>query len=193
MEKIEKRTDKREHLIEVAAELFNRLGYQAAGVDRVIAEAGIAKTTLYRHFKSKDDLIIAALTRIDEDFRTEMREAVDKMATDPAQKLLATFDFLENWFKGDVFYGCPFMGAASEHSERNHPVFQSAIIHKRLVVAYLEELAHAAGLNNPKELAEEISMLQDGATSVAHVLGQPTAARQAKQIAAKLIEAASPK
>ena len=186
-----KRAEKRDHLIAVAAEIFNRYGYHAAGVDQVIAEAGIAKTTLYRHFKSKDELIVAALTRIDEDFRDQLREAVDKAATAPADKLLATFDFLEKWFSSKSFYGCPFMGAASEHDERDHPVFQAAILHKRLSLAYLEELAYAANLDDPKEIAAEINLLHEGAASVAHVSGNPEAASMAKSIAAKLIEAAT--
>ena len=190
-EKYMKKAGKREHLIKVAAEIFNRYGYHAAGVDLVIAEAGIAKTTLYRHFKSKDELIVAALTRIDEEFREAMREAVDKSASEPKDKILATFDFLEAWFKDDVFYGCPFMGAASEHDNRDHPVFQAAILHKRLSLAYLEELAYAAGLNDPKELAAEINLLHEGAASVAHVSGKPEVAAMAKSIAEKLIEAAS--
>ena len=133
-----KRSQKRAHLIDVAAALFNRLGYHAAGVDRVIAEAGIAKTTLYRHFKSKEELIVAVLRRIDEQFREDMRQAVDKAARDPKQKILATFDFLEGWFKEETFYGCPFMSAAGEYSERPSAVFQEAAMHKRLVVAYFE-------------------------------------------------------
>lgn len=186
-----KRSEKRDHLINVAAEIFDRKGYHAAGIDQVIAEAGIAKTTLYRHFKSKDELIVAALNRIDENFRAEMRKFVDGHANNPADKILATFDFLEKWFSGPVFYGCPFMGAASEHNKRDHPVFQTAVIHKRLSIAYLEELAYAAALDNPKELAQQINLLHEGSAAVAHVSGDPGAAAKAKSIAARLIEAAT--
>ncbi len=183
-----KRAEKREHLIEVAAGLFNRLGYHAAGVDQVIAEAGIAKTTLYRHFKSKEDLIVAVLKRIDEQFRENMRKTVDRNARTPEQKLLATFDFLESWFKDKTFYGCPFMSAAGEYGERLSPVFNEAAMHKRLMVAYFEELARAAGLNEPARLAEEINLLQEGAIAVAHITGAPNAASRAKAVAARLIE-----
>ena len=186
-----KRAEKREHLIETAAALFNRLGYHAAGVDHVIAEAGIAKTTLYRHFKSKEELIVAVLKRIDEQYRDNMREEVDRLARDPAQKLLATFDFLEGWFKDESFYGCPFMSAAGEYGERLSPVFQEAMLHKRLMIAYFEELARAAQLNDAREVAEEINLLQEGATAVAHITGDPGAARRAKAVAARLIEDAS--
>lgn len=182
-----KRAQKREHLIEVATELFNRFGYHAAGVDQIIAEAGIAKTTLYRHFKSKDELIVAVLQRIDEQYRNNMRQAVDTLARKPKQKLLATFGFLESWFREKEFYGCPFMGAAGEYGERGNPVFQEAVLHKRLMVAYFEELARTAELNDPGGIAEEINLLHEGATAVAQISGDPTIARRAKAVAARLI------
>lgn len=188
-----RRAEKREHLVDVAARLFNRLGFRAAGVDQVIAEAGIAKTTLYRHFKSKEDLIVAVLHKLDDEYRSEMREAVDRSAAQAEQKLLATFVFLENWFKKQTFYGCPFMSAAGEYGERISPVFQEAAVHKRLMIAYFEELARAAQLTEPKRVAEEINLLHEGATAVAHVTGDANAARKAKALAARIIEEASPK
>lgn len=188
-----KRTEKRAHLIEVAAGLFNRYGYHAAGVDQVIAEAGIAKTTLYRHFRSKEDLIVAVLRRIDEQYRDDMRAAVDRTAGHPKQKLLATFDFLESWFRTSTFFGCPFMSAVGEYGERNNPVFQEAAVHKRLMVAYFEELARAAALKDPRWVAEEVNFLHEGATAVAHVSGNPEEARKAKSIAVRLIEDAASK
>ncbi len=185
-----KRAEKREHLIEVAAEVFNRLGYHAAGVDHVIAEAGIAKTTLYRHFESKEDLIVAVLKRLDEKYRNDMRVAVDKSAKTPEQKLLATFDFLESWFSGDSFYGCPFVSAAAEYGEARGAVFHEAVMHKRLVVAYFEELARAAKLPDPHRLADDINLLHEGATAAAHITGDSGQASKAKGIAALLINLA---
>ena len=187
-----KRAEKREHLIDVATRLFNRLGYHAAGIDQVIAEAGLAKTTLYRHFKSKEDLIVAVLRRLDEKYRDAMRQTVDKLAQEPHAKLLATFDFLENWFKNDAFYGCPFMSAAGEYGERPNPILQEAVVHKRLMIAYFEELARAANLLDPHRIAEEINLLHEGATAVAHVTGDADTARKAKAVALQLIKNASP-
>lgn len=186
-----KRAQKREHLIEVAAELFNHLGYHATGIDRVIAEAGIAKTTLYRHFESKEELIVAVLRRIDERYRDDMRQAVDTSAREPQQKLLATFDYLESWFNNKSFYGCPFMNAVGEYSERLSVVFQEAVLHKRLMIAYFEELARAAELSDPRRVAAEINLLHEGATAVAHITGDSTTASKAKAVAARLIEDAS--
>ncbi|MGI9407251.1 MAG: TetR/AcrR family transcriptional regulator [Hyphomicrobiaceae bacterium] len=185
-----KRAEKKEHLISVAAEVFNRMGYHAAGVDRVIAEAGIAKTTLYRHFPSKEDLIVAVLDRIDEKFRDDMRRAVDARASEPREKLLATFDFLAEWFGDATFHGCPFVGAAGEYGERTSPVFLQAATHKRLVLAYFEELAHAAGFADPKRIAQEINLLHEGATAVAHMTGTARSAETAKATAARLINGA---
>ncbi len=186
-----KRAEKREHLIEVAAGLFNRFGYHAAGVDQVIAESGIAKTTLYRHFASKEDLIVAVLKRIDEGFRDDMRKAVDRAAATPREQLLATFDFLEDWFKDESFFGCPFIGAAGEYCERQSLIFQEAARHKRLLIDYFEGLARDAGLARPKALAEEINLLQEGAIAVAHISGAPTAAQKAKAMAQQLIDVAA--
>lgn len=186
-----KRAEKRDHLIEVATGLFNRYGYHAAGIDRVIDESGIAKTTLYRHFRSKEDLIVACLKREDEKYRENMRQTVEKRASDPRQRLLATFDFLESWFKATSFFGCPFMSAAGEYGDRKSAVFQEAAVHKRLMLAYFEELARAARLENPKWVAEEINYLHEGATAVAHITGDADEAHKAKSIARKLIDDAS--
>ncbi len=186
-----KRAEKRDHLIDVARELFNRHGYHAAGVDRVIAESGIAKTTLYRHFRSKEDLIVAALRREDELVRENMRRAVEERAADPRDRLLATFDFLESWFTSSSFFGCPFMGAAGEYGDPKNAVFQESAMHKRLMLAYFEELARAAQLENPKWIAEQINYLHEGATAVAHLTRDANEARKAKEIASKLIGAAT--
>lgn len=182
-----KRADKQRHLVDVATELFNRFGYRAVGIDQVIAESGVAKTTLYRHFPSKEDLIVAVLEGIDEAFREAMRNYVDGKAKRLEDKLPATFDFLADWFDGDDFYGCPFINAAGEYGDRSNPVFQAAVLHKRLMVAYFEELARGAGFSKPKQLAEEINLLHEGAIAVAHITGDATVALKAKQAASKLL------
>ena len=184
-----KRAEKRQHLVSVATELFNRFGYRAVGIDQVIAESGVAKTTLYRHFPSKDDLIVAVLQGIDEAFRESMRTYVDKKAESGVVALLATFDFLAEWFADDAFFGCPFINAAGEYGDRNSPVFHAAILHKRLMVAYFEELARSAGLADPKQIGEEINLLHEGAIAVAHITGDASVALKARGAATKLLEA----
>jgi hypothetical protein len=118
-----------------------------------------------------------------------MRRAVDGQTADPARKLEATFDFLAAWFRTETFRGCPFISAAREYGERTNPVFQASVTHKRLVLAYFEELAYAAGYADPKRLAQEINLLHEGATAVAHITGSIEPAGTAKTMAARLIEA----
>ena len=185
-----RRAEKRQHLVDTAAELFNRHGYHAAGVDKVIAEAGIAKTTLYRHFKSKDELIVAVLKRIDETYRDDLRKRVEASDGDGRGRLLATFDFLADWFEGQAFYGCPFMSAAGEYGDPDNPVFREAANHKRLVIAYFEELAESAGFADPIRVAREINLLHEGATAVAHIFRDPSNAAAAKTMAASFLATA---
>ena len=182
-----KRAEKRQHLVDVATDLFNRHGYRAVGIDQVIADAGVAKTTLYRHFPSKEDLIVAVLEGIDEQFRDSMRTYVDSKAKRSEDKLIATFDFLADWFGDDAFYGCPFINAAGEYGDRSSPVFHAAVLHKRLMVAYFEELSRAAKVADPKQTAEEINLLHEGAIAVAHITGDAEVAIKAKQAALKLV------
>ena len=171
----------------VARELFNRLGYRAVGIDQVIAESGVAKTTLYRHFPSKEDLIVAVLQSIDEEFRDDMRVFVDAQARQPQDKIEATFDYLYRWFKSDAFYGCPFINAAGEFGDRGSAVFHAAALHKRLMVAYFEELARSAKVARPKQAAEEINLLHEGAIAVAHITGDGRVAVKAKAAARKML------
>ncbi len=164
-----RRSEIRDHLLETALRLFNQHGYTATGVDLIIAEAGVAKTTLYRHFDTKEDLILAALERQDEQARDAMRAFVEQRASDPVGRLLATFDCLEAWFRDERFRGCPFVSAAGEHKDTANPVFRAAALHKRLTLAYFEELAHAARFAEPKRIAAEINVLHEGATAVAQM------------------------
>jgi AcrR family transcriptional regulator len=184
-----RRSEIRDHLLETALRLFNQNGYHATGIDLIIAEAGVAKTTLYRHFETKEDLILAALERRDGEARDAMRAFVEQHASDPVERLLVTFDFLDAWFRDERFRGCPFMSAAGEHKEAVNPVFRAAVLHKRLVLAYFEELAHAARLAEPKRIAAQINLLHEGATAVAQMTRTGEPARQAKHMAAQLLGA----
>ena len=177
---------KKDQLLEVAIEHFNRNGFHATGIDLILEKSGVAKNTLYRHFPSKDALIVEALRVIDARFRQNMRGVVDRART-PRQKLLATFDYLEQWFAGSAFYGCPFMAAAAEYCDADHPIFQEASLHKHLMETYFEELAKAAGYKSPREIARKISLLHEGATSMAHVSGSTEPARLARHIADEML------
>ena len=182
-----RRAEKREHLIDIALQLFNRYGYHATGVDRIMAETGIAKTTLYRHFESKEELIVAALAKADEMARDELRAFVENASDDPRERLLATFGQLDLWLKDCEFRGCPFVAAAGEFGDASTAVFQQVRLHKRLYLAYFEELVRAARLPDPKRVAAQIVMLHEGAIAFAQVLGADGAAGTARNAAERLI------
>ncbi|MGN7806447.1 TetR/AcrR family transcriptional regulator [Ensifer sp. 22521] len=182
-----RRSEIRGHLLDTALRLFNLHGYHATGIDFLIAEAGVAKTTLYRHFETKEDLILAALERRDEQSRAEMRIFVEQRTNDPYERLLATFDFLEASVRDKQFRGCIFMSAAGEHKEAVDPVFRAALMHKRLVLAYFEELAHAARFAEPKRISDTINLLHEGATAIAQMTRTGEPVRQSKRMAVSLL------
>lgn len=181
------RAAKRDELLDAAIRLFNRHGYRATGVDRLMEETGIAKTTLYRHFQSKEDLIIAALAKVDEQAREEMRAFVEAASDDPRERILATFGMLEVWLKDPDFKGCPFIAAAGEYGSPTDLVFQQAKLHKRLYLAYFEELVRAARAADPKTVARQLAMLHEGAVAFAQVLGPAGVVADARAAAEKLI------
>lgn len=181
------RPAKRDELIDAAIRLFNRHGYHATGVDRLMEETGIAKTTLYRHFATKEELIVAALARIDEMAREDLRAFVEATADDPRERILATFAWLDRWFRKAEFKGCPFVAAAAEFAGAADPVFQQVRLHKRLTLAYFEELVRAARIPHPKSIARQLVMLQEGAVAYAQVLGPDGVAIEARDAAIRLI------
>ncbi len=181
---------KRDQLIDTALELFNRDGYRATGIDKILAESGVAKMTLYNHFASKDALILAALERRDARWRDWFRHAVERRAETPRGRLLAVFDALEEWFAQPDFQGCMFMRAASEYCGCDHPIHAVAAEHQRLLLAELRDLAAAAGAKRPAKLAREILLLVMGAIVATQVNGPVGAGKAAKKAAEVLIEEA---
>ena len=103
---------RRDELVDTALRLFYTRGFNATGIDKILAEAGGAKMTLYKHFRSKEELILAALNRRDEQFRNWLMGEMEKASPRPRERLLAMFDALEDWFNGRAFKGLGFNGCA---------------------------------------------------------------------------------
>ncbi|PCJ61740.1 MAG: TetR family transcriptional regulator [Rhodospirillaceae bacterium] len=179
---------RRDVLIETALKLFNQDGYHATGIDRILAQSGVAKMTLYKHFKSKDALILAVLQYRDLAFRKRLASRVDARATSPKAQLLAVFDVLDEWFGEEAFSGCMFINAAAEYAAPQDPIYVAAGEHKHQVLKYLRELAARAGAASPRELAAGLMLLMEGAIVMAHVAGERGAAKQARHTARSLIE-----
>ena len=180
-------SQKREQLIETALRLFARHGYRATGIDTILAEAGVAKMTLYHHFKSKDELIVAALRRRDAEWRGWFMDRVSKFAATPRARLLAVFDVLEEWFRDREYHGCSFGQAATEFRDPRHAVHKMASEHKQQLLAYFRELASAAGAKDAELLAQQIALLVEGAVIHMEVFREPQVARIADDAARKLV------
>lgn len=188
---------RRDHLVDTALRLFYRDGFNATGIDRILSEAGVAKMTLYKHFRSKEELILAVLQRRDEQFRNWLMAEMERASTDPGERLLAMFDALATWFEGRAFKGmgfsgCAFINAAGEFGEQDHPAHRICSEHKRRVVEYLEKTCAQAGADDPRALAERLALLKEGAIATAHVRGMPEAAGIAKEMAETILAAALP-
>ncbi len=180
----------RDRLIDTAIALFNRHGFHATGVDRIVAVAKVAKKTLYAHFPSKEDLILAALSRKRAAFADRFLPAVLASSGQPRDRLLSLFELAKSWFSDPDFYGCLFINAAVEYSEPGHPINACAREFKTLLRGFAREQAVAGGAADPAALADQIALLFEGATTVAQVQGRPDAATTAKTIAALLIDQA---
>ncbi len=182
---------KRAHLMATAQRLFYRDGYRVVGIDTLLAEAGVAKMTLYNHFASKDELIVAVIGKLDAEVRAALEAAVATAGNSPTRRLLAVFDWLAVWFKSADFKGCGFIRALSEFPDPEHPVHQAAWRHKQAVNAMLQELVANAGARQPTELANALSLLVDGAILTAHSTGSAASAATAKATAASLLKLAT--
>ncbi len=180
-------SSRRDHLVDTALELFGRDGFHATGIDRILAESGVAKMTLYKHFKSKDELILAALRLRDERWRNWFMRAVEGRAKEPRARLLAVFDALGEWFADKDFTGCMFINASAEFADHGNPIHGAAAENKRLVMGYLRDVAAAAGAGDPEALAYELALLAEGAIVLAHVAGQTDAAGRARKAAETLV------
>jgi AcrR family transcriptional regulator len=182
------RSDARERILETAERLFYRDGYRAVGVDTIIAESGVAKMTLYRHFRSKDELIAAYLERANHQL-LEWIEGLIAPHADPRAALIAVFKGVAKLASSPECLGCAFVGAAAEFPEPEHPGHRVALEHKRAVAARLHELAEAAGARAPDGLAEELLLVMDGAWSASRVFGPGNHGQRAAEAARTLIGA----
>lgn len=178
---------RREHLMDTALKLFQRDGFHAVGIDRILSEASVAKMTLYKHFPSKHALIVAVLERNNEQFVRALRARLAEIGGSPRDRLLAVFDIFAAWYAEPDFHGCLFVKAAGEYPDLSDPVHEAAADFKRRVLAELVELAEAAAAPSPRLLAQRFLLLLEGATALAQVLGGPEAGRQARDTAALIL------
>jgi AcrR family transcriptional regulator len=157
------RGEAKDHILEIAGRLFYTQGIRAIGVDTIVAQSGVAKTTLYDHFASKDDLVNAYLEKNDLDFWQMFEAALQQHPGDPKQQLRDVFQRFADLIATPESLGCPFISAASEFPELEQSGHPLAVAHKQKVRDRLSELAQAAGAKQPAQLADQLLLLLDGA------------------------------
>jgi AcrR family transcriptional regulator len=153
----------RERLLAVAIRLFYERGYHAVGLDSIVKEAGVTKTTFYKHFDSKDELVLEAVKLKDEWEATAWTHAVEQRGgDDPVAKLRAFFDVMEIWFTTPEFNGCVFINTASQFPDPNDPIHRAAARHKRWNRDVCRDLAREAGAVDPNAFADQFTALMEG-------------------------------
>jgi AcrR family transcriptional regulator len=181
-------TSAREKILSTAYALFTQRGIRDVGVDEIIARAGIAKATLYRHFPSKDDLVLAFLQQREQlwTFATVESEA-RRRGADPEGQLLAIFDVFDDWFGRDDFEACSFINVLVEMG-RTHVTGRASIQHLNTIRSVVERMAEQASLREPAEFAKSWHILMKGSI-ISATEGDRQAALRAKAMARQLIAA----
>lgn len=182
----------RQRILDTAFGLFYAHGPRGVGVDTVIAESGVAKATLYKHFPRKDDLVLAYLDRVDQAWFGALRAAADSAGDDPRDQLIGMFDALGSAARRPGYHGCAFINAAAE-SASDSDVHARTVEHKRVVRAWVTDLACRADAADPDLLATQLCVLLDGGLASGVLDADPATADAAKQAAAVLVEAAVPR
>ncbi|GAB3830769.1 TetR/AcrR family transcriptional regulator [Dactylosporangium cerinum] len=184
-------TRARDRLLDTAERLFYAEGIRSVGVDRIVAESGVGRASMYRHFPGKDDLVVAVLRRRDQDWRDWLRETVDRIAGPVPHgrddRPLAVFDALAERFARADFRGCAFINTIVETADPHSVAHQVADAHKRAVTTYVDGLLATAGYARHATLAAQFVMLMDGAIVTALRERTPAAAAVARSTAAALL------
>ena len=177
----------RQRLLDAACRLFYEHGITATGIDKVLAEAGVAKMTLYNAFGSKDGLVLEYLRHRYGGFVPALRSTLEARQTGAAHRILGVFEVLEEWFQDPGFRGCPLLNTAIEVSDANHPARESAASLVNEFRGYLEELCREAGAQEAEVLAEQLCVLAYGAIAWSQVTRNPSSARNSGAIAQTLL------
>lgn len=180
---------KREELIQKALKAFYRDGFHALGMDKLAKETGVSKTAIYKHFRTKEDLILATLRLRDEQFRNWLIRRVEALASDPKEQLIAIFDALGDWFSEPEYRSCMFIKASSEYQDRTHPIHAACAEHERHMLLDFTKFAEKAGAADAEALARDLLLISEGAIVLAHMFDPEETARDARNAALRIIKA----
>jgi AcrR family transcriptional regulator len=177
----------RDRILNTAFRLFYAHGLRAVGVDTIIAESGVAKATLYKHFPTKEDLIVAYLDKVDAVWTGQLHAAAEAAGPQPADQLVGLFDALGSACRRDGYRGCAFINAAAEATPGT-AAHNRTITHKRAVLAWVTGLAVAAEVADPEVVARSLTLLLDGGLASGALDADPQAAIVARSTAARLVQ-----
>jgi AcrR family transcriptional regulator len=181
----------REKILTTAEQLIYQNGIHATGMDLLVKTSGVARKSIYRYFATKDEVAAAALNARDVRWMAWFRAESDKAETADA-RILNMFAVLKGWFESEGFRGCAFINTAGEIGDPNDPIRLIAKLHKQKLFDYTLELCEQLNIEQPSALAKQLLILMEGAITVAHVMGDFSAADSAKDLAQLLLKQASP-
>ena len=180
----------RQRLIDAATKRFYRDGFRNVGIDQVLADVGISKTAFYKHFESKEDLMLAVLVDHDvwmqETFRTMVRE---RGGPNPVDQLRSLFDVVETIIESADFQGCIFVNVSMEFPLPHEPAHIAAAASKQSMEEIVHEMAVQAEVADPRALARELCLVMEGAYVTRHVTGIPETIGIARGVADMIIDA----
>jgi len=174
----------RQKLIEAANQRFYRDGFRNVGIDQILDDVGISKTAFYKHFESKDDLVLEVLAFHDHWWRTVFTDTIrQRGGDDPVAQLHAMMDVVQDVIESDDYRGCFFINVAMEFPLPHDPAHRAAAENKRAIEHVVRELAIQAGVADPQAMAEELCMVMEGAYVTRQVTGSPATAAIARRVA----------
>ena len=178
----------RERILDAAYELFSKRGIRAVGTEEVLAQAGVAKSTLYRHFPSKDELVLAFLQLREQRWTREYVEAeARRRGSTPREQMLAIFDVFDEWFHRDDFEGCSFINVLLEVGDRNSPLGKASAAHLEYIRSVVRTLAEETGVQDSESFAHSWHILMKGSI-VAAGEGDKLAGKRARVMGEDLLD-----
>ncbi|MBE9171163.1 TetR/AcrR family transcriptional regulator [Pleurocapsales cyanobacterium LEGE 06147] len=178
----------RQQILETASQLFYQKGIQNVGINEVIAASEVAKRTLYRHFPSKDQLIEEVMKYRAVQWLCWFETTVADRGNTAREKLLATFDVLQEWYASPDFRGCPFINAVLEIADASHPAHQVSVRVREAIRNQIMQLARQAGICDPESFSQQYLLLIGGASLMATIEGAPAGAKYAQTVLSTLID-----
>jgi len=183
-------TDTREKILATAEQLIYQNGIHATGMDLLVRTSGVARKSIYRYFANKDEVAAAALNARDVRWMEWFRSECDKADT-PQERILNMFTVLKGWFESEGYRGCAFINTAGEVGDSADPIRQIAKLHKQKILDYALELTGQLNIEHASSLARQLLLLIEGAITMSRVMGDNSAADDAKDITQLLLKQVS--